>query len=151
MTSPSLRGLPHAQLEALYAGPLAELPPAGLYQGEFLGFLDTAGARRPHTRIIDTVLFRWPRFGIDFDRRLWWFVDPRLAVGRFRTSVGPSQWRVTETVRLYYDVSLLPAPVREILYDEVKTLPDGRVLGLGGTAGGPGLGDHFWFELSPVP
>ncbi len=143
----SLRGLAHAELEALYLGPLAEPPPSGLYQGAFLGFLDNPGARRTHTRVVDTLLFRWTRFGIDFDRRLWWFVDPRLAAGRFRTSIGPSQWRVTETVRLHYEDSLLPGPVRNLLYDEVKPLPDGRVLGLGGLDAGPGQGDHFWFEL----
>ena len=42
------------------------------------------------------------------------------------------------------------APVRGMLYDELKPLADGRVLGLGGINAGAGEGEHFFFELSPM-
>jgi hypothetical protein len=129
-------------LERLYAGPLGA-PPAGITRGRFLGFLPPA---RRFDRATHTVLFRWPRWGIDFERRLWWFVGRRLAAGRFRVSVGPSRWRDGEVLRLDYDVSRV-GWFRRILYDEVKPLPDGRIIGIGGINAGRGRGDHFWFEL----
>jgi hypothetical protein len=136
-------------LERLYAGPLGEIP-AGCRRGRFLGFVDSPGGRALRHRAVHTILFRWPRFGIDLDRRRWWFVDPRVGAGSFRTSIGPSRWRDTEVVRLEYDVSRLPGPIRGLLYDELKPLPDGQILGLGGIAAPRGAGDHFFFALDPA-
>jgi hypothetical protein len=117
--------------------------PSGVYRGRFLHWLPPS--RQWHVRVVDTLLFRWPRFGVDFDRRLWWFVRPALAAGRFQFSPGPSRWRAAETYRLEYDVSRLP--VRGILYDEVKPISADLCLGLGGVNAPTGHGDHFWFAL----
>lgn len=135
----------HELLEQRYREPLGPTP-TGCFGGRHLGFLDTRGARRLDVRAFDTALFVWPRWGIDFDRRLWWFVDPRLRIGRFRVDRGPSRWRDAEVLQLHYDVSRLP--IAGLLYDEVKPLADGRVLGIGGTNHERGRGDHFWFELT---
>lgn len=128
------------------AAPVGRLP-RGTWEGRFLGFLPCEGARRWHVRAVDTALFVWPRFGIDFDRRLWWFLSPRLAAGRFRLEPGRSRWRDTEVLRLQYDVSRLPRPVRALLYDEVKPLDDRTALGIGGIDAPVGEGDHFFFSL----
>ncbi|HUH05809.1 MAG TPA: hypothetical protein VML75_27660 [Kofleriaceae bacterium] len=137
------------ELESLYLAPLGESP-RGITDGSFLGFLDTRGGRDPRHRAMHTLLFRWPRWGIDFDRRLWWFVHPRLAAGRFTATVGPSRWRETTVLRLEYAPSRAPWADR-ILYDELKPLPDGRIIGIGGINADRGAGDHFWFEVQPRP
>ena len=144
------------QLEAMSLGELErvyrEHPPVdlprGVWRGEHLGFLDAPGKLM---RAIDTLLFVWPGFGIDFDRSLWWFLWPRLRVGRFVAARGPSRWREADVVRLEYDVSRLPHLVRGMLYDELKPLDETTVLGLGGVDAGPGKGDHFFFALRPLP
>ncbi len=141
-----LTGCTQDELEARYAGPLHAPPLEGVLAGRMLRFLETPSARSVYTRAIDTVLFG-PRFGIDFDRRLWWFHHPWLATGRFRASVGPSRWRDAEVMRLEYDVSRLPGPIRGLLYDEVKPLGPDHALGLGGINAPRGQGEHFWFEL----
>jgi hypothetical protein len=89
-------------------------------------------------------------FGIDFDRRRWFFVDPRLLVGRFATECGPSRWRDTDSVRLTYHGSRLPRIIRSSLYDEVKPLSDELCLGMGGINADRGTGDHFFFALRRV-
>lgn len=132
-------------LETLYRGPLGE-PPRGVTRGTFLGFLDTPGGRDWRHRALHTLLFRWPRWGVDFDRRLWWFGSPRFAAGRFTSTLGPSRWRDATVLRLDYSASR-SAFGRRILYDELKPLPDGRIIGIGGINADRGAGDHFWFEL----
>lgn len=132
---------------AFREAPLGE-PPRGVFVGRHRGFLRTEGARRRDVRFLDTVLFVWPTWGIDFDRCLWWFGHPRLATGRFRVERGPSRWRDAEVYRLVYDVSRLP--IRGLLYDEVKTLEADRAIGIGGTNHPRGVGDHFFFELNRV-
>jgi hypothetical protein len=121
-------------------------PPTGVFVGRHRGFLLTAGARRLDVRALDTVLFVWPEWGIDFDRNLWWFGRREFATGRFRVERGPSRWRDAEVYQLHYDVSRLP--IRGLLYDEVKTLEPDRAIGIGGTNHPRGRGDHFWFELN---
>ena len=134
------------ECERAFLQPMSPAP-RGVWRGRWITWLDTPGARVWHVRAADTILFRALRFGIDFDRSLWWFVHPRLAAGRFRLTPGRSRWRDTEVLRLEYDVSKLP--VRHILYDEIKPLDGGRILGLGGTNHERGQGDHFFFALSP--
>jgi len=72
--------------------------------------------------------------------------SPRSAAGSFRIDEGPSRWRDTRVLRLHYDRSRLP--IRAILYDELKPLAGGRILGLGGIDAARGEGDHFFFELT---
>lgn len=140
---PSIASLERAFVDA----PLRPLP-GGLVRGAFLGFVDSAGARRRTIRAGDTLVFRALRWGLDLDARRWWFEHPRLAAGHFRVVQGRSRWRDTDVLQLHYDVSRLP--FRGILYDEIKPQGDGRVLGLGGLDGARGEGDHFFFELTPI-
>ncbi len=142
----SLTGCGAAELESRFAGLVAAPPLEGLFEGRMLRFLDTPSASSVYTRVLDTLLFG-PRFGVDFERRLWWFHHPWIATGRFHPSVGPSRWRDAEVVRLEYDVSRLPRPIRGLLYDEVKPLDVDHALGLGGINAPRGQGEHFWFEL----
>lgn len=137
----------HDDYERLYREPLAGLP-VGNTVGEFRGFVADGGARRPAVRALDSALFVWPRWGIDFRTERWWFVRPGLQLGHFRLARGPSRWRDAEVFQVHYDVSRLP--LRGVLYDEVKPLEDGRVIGLGGVNRERGVGEHFWFELSPL-
>lgn len=87
-------------------------------------------------------------FGIDFDARRWWFLHPRLAVGRFELCQERSRWRDTDALTLRYHPSRLPGPLRDVLYDEVKPLGDDLLLGLGGLNWEVGRGDHFYFALT---
>lgn len=146
----SLAGLSHHQLENLYREEPLGPEPTGIWVGRHLGFLDTPGGRRLGVRVVDTLMFVWPRFGVDFERCLWWFGHPRVAAGRFRLEAGPSRWRDTEVLRVEYDVSRLPARVRSRFYDELKPIDDHTILGIGGLNDGPGQGDHFFFELRPA-
>jgi hypothetical protein len=142
-----LDGASLESLERIYRETPLGPPPSGSYRGRFLCWLPTPGARRWHVRLMDGILFVPSRFGVDFDRNLWWFVTPRVALGRFEVTPGPSRWRETDTFRLTYGVSKLPRPVRGMLYDEVKPLSDGVCLGLGGVDAETGEGDHFYFVL----
>lgn len=140
---------PRPALGDLEARFLREEPaplPTGRVVGRFLGFVDSPGAARPLVRALDTVLFRALRWGLDFGSQRWWFEHPRLAAGHFRVVLGPSRWRDTRVWQLHYDASRLP--LRRVLYDEVKPLSDGRVLGLGGVNADRGEGDHFFFDLT---
>jgi hypothetical protein len=94
--------------------------------------------------------FAWTPWGIDFDRRLWFFFAPRLAIGRFELRVDESRWRDTRAVQLHYDVSRLPHAIRRQLYDEVKPLSDRWMLGIGGIDRERGEGDHFFFALERI-
>jgi len=116
--------------------------PDGIWRGHFLHWL-----KPPlHARVMDEILFRRTRFGIDFERCLWWFLSPSLAAGRFSWSQGPSRWRQTDTLRLEYGSSRLPG--HGMLYDEVKPLDARTCLGIGGLNGE--RGDHFLFQLTPA-
>lgn len=90
-------------------------------------------------------------FGVDFDRNLWFFVSPRIRVGRFRIAVGRSRWRDSTVVRLHYDVSALPVRVKSWLYDEVVPIDAHRWLGIGGVNAPAGRGEQFFFLLERVP
>lgn len=137
-------------LEAVYAGtddfPLAT--PRGQFAGEVLARLDSPGAHRLGNRLMMRLGFEWPRFGIDFDRCVWFFVSRRLRGGRFEAVAGPSRWREARVLQLHYDRSRLPRRLRERLYDEIKPLTPELCLGLGGVNAGPGEGDLFFFALS---
>jgi hypothetical protein len=148
MTLARLRRCTLVELEALYATPRPVSTPAGIFRGIHLAWLDTPGARHPVIRPLQHLGFRLTPFGIDFTTYRWFFFHRRLAAGRFTADVGASHWRDTETVRLRYDVSRLPGPLRALLYDEVKPLSSTLCLGLGGINAPRGRGgDHFFFAL----
>jgi len=135
------------ELEALYVEERAITLPAGCYRGVHLAWMDTAGARHPVIRPLQYLGFRLTPFGVDFAAGRWFFFHRSLGAGRFTAQPGRSQWRDTETVRLHYDVSRLPRPLRALLYDEVKPLSASLCLGIGGIDAPRGLGDHFFFAL----
>lgn len=147
MTLARLQRCSVAELEALYVRPHPVRVPAGIHRGTHLVWLDTPGARYPLIHPLQHLGFRLTPFGIDFNARLWFFFHHRLAVGRFTADIGPSRWRDTDTVRLRYEVSNLPGPLRALLYDEVKPLSPSLCLGLGGINAPRGRGDHFFFAL----
>jgi hypothetical protein len=136
------------ELERLYVESPVGDAPAGNYRGQFLYRLPTRGAHKWHMYTMSALLFEHTRFGVDFERRLWWFLRPELAAGRFVFSPGPSRWRPTDAFRLEYAVSKLP--VRGLLYDEVKPLGPDLCLGLGGVNAPRGDGDQFFFALTRV-
>lgn len=143
-TVDSLRSCTLAELERIFREAPLGPRPSGRFEGEVLHRVDAAATRPTPERWV-IVPFERLRFGIDFDRRVWFFVHPRLRVGRFRVEAGRSRWRDAKTLRLRYDVSRLP--VRGHLYDEVKPLSADLCLGLGGLERGEGEGDLFFFLL----
>lgn len=153
MTPDQVRVLPLAELERTYEQHPAMQPlvvPRGSWRGEFLGYVDSPGASRRWVRFLDGLAFERTPFGVDFDARTWWFFRPHVRVGYFDVSTGPSKWRDTETLRLRYHRSYLPGFVKHRLYDEVKPLSSTALLGLGGLNAGRGVGDHFYFLLTPL-
>jgi hypothetical protein len=140
-----LTGLSVTELEQLYRREPLGVMPRGCFVGRLLRYVESAGARRPLVRGLDWLFFEAPRFGVDFDRRRWWFIHPALGAGRFLATPGRSRWRDTETLKLSYAPSRLP--IRGLLYDEIKPLGDALCLGIGGLNFDRGEGDHFFFEL----
>ncbi len=137
-------------LESLWAQPVELAPPRGLYRGHVLRRIDNSGSRRRLWYWSQRVGFEWMPFGVDFDRGLWFFFTSRVALGRFEARVAPSRWRDTDAIGLHYEGSRLPRSIRRHLYDEVKPLDRGRLLGLGGINADRGLGDHFYFVLEHI-
>ena len=135
------------ELEALFArNQVAPAQPAP-FRGKLLRWLGTPGARHPLYRPAEALMFQRLPFGVDFARRRWFWQSPRLGVGHFSASLGPSRWRDTTALRLHYDDRLQPWALRARLYDEVKPLSDELCLGIGGMDGARGHGDHFFFAL----
>jgi hypothetical protein len=143
----SAQDLRHCSLEGLERiyreAPMGPVP-SNLFRGQVLHRIGTAFA---HSRTGSAVAlpFERLRFGIDFARRAWFFLHPRLQAGHFRLEAGRSRWRDTQTLQLHYDVSRLP--FRGVLYDEVKPLSESLALGLGGLNRDVGTGDLFFFLL----
>ncbi len=139
-----------AELEVLYQSDRVVAVPGAVFRGHFLCWLDTAGAHNPVYRATEALFFEHMAFGVDFAQRRWFWFSPTLAVGHFSATVGPSRWRDTATLRLTYDDRFIPWAIRSRLYDEVKPLSDALCLGIGGIDGPRGLGDHFFFALTPA-
>lgn len=114
------------ELEAIYRDAPLGPAPRGVYRGAMLRYLDKSIG----IKAIDWLMFDLPPYGIDFDRRNWWFFNRRFQTGHFEYSAGRSRWRDTETLRLEYETSRLPRFVRGLLYDEVKPLDEELCLGL---------------------
>ena len=140
-----------SELEEIFATDAPFAIPDGCYRGIHLLRLDNSGASEPRTRLAQYLGFELTPFGIDFDDRRGYFFHRRLRAGKFQARIGPSRWRATEAVTLHYEGSRLPAPLRNLLYDEVKPLTDKLCLGLGGLNAGRGEGDHFFFALERLP
>jgi hypothetical protein len=153
MDTPTLSALSSAslaELEAIYASDRPVALPEGCYRGIHLRRLATPGANKLVNRLPQYIGFEATPFGIDFDRACWFFFSRRLRAGRFTAAIAPSRWRPTQTVTLDYAASRLPAPLRAVLYDEVKPLSESLCLGLGGTNADRDHGDHFFFALERI-
>ena len=135
------------ELESTFTSSSRPSVPSGIYRGRFLTFVDSAGARRARLRLMVNLGFRALPFGVDFDRRLWFWFGTALAMGRFEPRVQRSRWRDGEVVALHYDRSRLPRMVRRHLYDEIVPLGRDRILGLGGINAERDRGDLFFFAL----
>ncbi|MGE0550825.1 MAG: hypothetical protein AB7O24_31705 [Kofleriaceae bacterium] len=115
------------QLEALYAS----APPAPLPSGVWLGRYLQEHPMTRGERATARAMFKWTRFGLDLDEHCWWLGRPSFRVGRFQPIAGRSRWRDTDVIRLDYR-DTKPRPLRRVLYDELRPLADGSILGLGG-------------------
>lgn len=146
----TLGRLPLEELEALYRGDEPPPMPSGLFRAVHLGWVDNWSARRRRVRAGLAPLFVLPPFGIDFRSRRWWFYYPRLQAGSFIPTPGPSRWRDAQVLRMTYDVSRLPRPLRSRLYDEIKPLSADLCLGMGGVNYERGRGDLFFFGMERV-
>lgn len=145
-----LKQLSLPQLEDLYVQPHDLYIPDGLFRGHHLAWNEEAASRQRLRRPIIHLGFKVLPYGVDFDKRRWFFLDSGLTVGRFQPRVGPSRWRETETVCMEYHVSRLPGLLRDQLYDEVKPLSEDLLLGFGGLNEPRGRGDIFFFALERV-
>ncbi|HJL18214.1 MAG TPA: hypothetical protein RMH99_21300 [Sandaracinaceae bacterium LLY-WYZ-13_1] len=150
-TLSELESMSPRHLDSVYERPTELPPPRGVWRGHVLARIEHETSEHPFWRWSERLGFEWNRFGIDFDRRLWFFWTRRLAMGRFEPRVHRSRWRDTDAIGLHYEVSRLPAFVRGVLYDEVKPLSERWMLGIGGMNGERGVGDHFWFALERRP
>lgn len=146
-TLEAFRRAPPERFEELWIEARPLRPLTGLHRGHVLSRIDHATSRRPLWRWSEGLGFEWLPFWVDFDRSVWCFVSPVVALGRFEARPGPSRWRDTDAYALRYERSRLPSPIRRVLYDEVKPWDDRWTLGLGGINAGRGRGDHFHFVL----
>jgi hypothetical protein len=150
ITLAGLKGSRLDRLEQIYL----ESEPAklgdGLHKGHFLGMLDSVDAGKPGLWLISNGGFNWTPFWIDFSKNLWCFWHPKVALGKFETTLGPSRWRETRTYQLHYGCSHLPGFVKRHLYDEVKPINETICLGIGGVNAPGNKGDLFFFALERV-
>ncbi|MGE0872774.1 MAG: hypothetical protein AB7P03_29740 [Kofleriaceae bacterium] len=129
------------QLETLYAtAPPAPLP-RGIWRGHYLHEHPMAFGERAVAR----AMFKWTRFGLDLDEHCWWLGHRSLRVARFRPRLARSRWRHTDVIRLDYRETR-PRRLRGVLYDELKPLANGSILGLGGINR---TSPWFFFALEP--
>lgn len=146
-TAAELRAMSLAQLESVWTRRVELSPPRGVFRGHALSRIDHPTSRRPLWRYSERLGFVWIPFGVDFDRRLWFFFNRHIAMGRFEMAAGESRWRDTDAIRLSYGHSKLPGFVRNVLYDEVKPLSERLILGIGGINQERDAGEHFFFTL----
>jgi hypothetical protein len=138
------------ELERIYRDTSAPLAvPRGRFRGRHLAWLRTTGNPVWLGPALWLAFARIP-FGVDFDRRRWFFLHHAARIGHFLPDIGPSRWRDTQTIRLHYHPSRLPGAVRTFLYDEVKPLTESLCLGIGGIHAPRGRGEQFFFSLERV-
>lgn len=89
-------------------------------------------------------------FGLNLDKQQWWFKDTTRLVARFEPRAGRSRWRDADVIKLHYERTG-PRLLRGMLYDELKPLNDGCILGIGGSNRDDDRGAWFFFALTPVP
>lgn len=140
---------PLAELERIYRETPLGPPPSGVFRGRVLHWLSPTGPWMRANLALQWVAFGLLPWGIRFDTAKWFWFCPCFASGRFDATPGPSRWRDTETYRMDYSKACLPSCVRDWLYDEVKPLPDGTCLGIGGVNRDVGTGDCFFYLLTP--
>ncbi len=146
-TLSELTSMSVGHLDSVYRRPVELTAPEGVYRGHALARIEHATSRQPLWRWSERIGFEWTPFGIDFDRRVWFFGGRTLALGRFEPRAHRSRWRDTRAIGLHYEISRLPGLVRRALYDEVKPLSPRWMIGIGGMNGERGVGDHFYFAL----
>lgn len=146
-TADELQRLSIDELDEVFCETESVELPYGCFTGRTICRLRNRGAKLPLPRFLEYVGFELAPYGIDFRSNRWFFVSSALQAGRFAPRVSRSRWRPTEVVALHYNVSRLPRPMRNFLYDEVKPLSDTLLLGLGGINRELGMGDHFYFTL----
>lgn len=146
------RSKPALELDAIFSAPgAAALPQPGNYTGTWLRRIENAGTYKPFNLVSQWLMFEVTPFGITFNADatgIWYFFNPALAVGNFAMRAEASAWRKTQCVTLNYETAALPAPVRDMLYDEVRVLSENHCLGIGGFKGPVGDGDNFYFLLT---
>jgi len=146
-TAEELQQLPIEELDQIFCQTSHVDMPYGCFKGEHIVRLKNPGSKLPLSRVLEFLGFEVAPFGIDFRSNRWFFFSNLLQAGRFEPTVERSRWRPTDVVALHYNVSRLPRPMRNFLYDEVKPLSDTLLLGLGGINRELGMGDHFYFTL----
>ncbi len=139
-----------AQLEELYARDVdITIPTSDSYKGVYLKRLSNPGADNIFNHVSQWAAFDAMSFGLNFYTGYgdWFFYHSSVAMGRFTPRIEDSRWRETKTITLNYQVSKLPKPVRNVLYDEIKPLSENIFLGIGGLNRDRDVGDHFFFAI----
>jgi hypothetical protein len=146
------RSMSEAELERRFCEEAAApaLSP-GDYKGTWLRRIENAGKYRPLNFLSQFLMFELTPFGISFrgdGSGIWYFFDPRLAVGEFVASRARSRWRDTDCLAMDYSQATLPDFVKDLLYDEIKVLSPRHAIGIGGFNQPKGEGDNFYFLLT---
>jgi len=137
-------------LENIYENEGAADVPQGVYKGTHLGWIEDNINHRQLLKSGIFLGFKLAPYGIDFDRKRWFFINKNARIGHFRAETERSRWRDTDAVCLHYESSRLPRMIRSHLYDEVKPLTDSLCLGVGGINKPDGGGDIFYFALTRI-
>ncbi len=122
------------ELEELYREDRPVDVPAGIYRGTILRWFPKTEAEPRWSRPLSWLGFDLAPFGVDFDKRRWFFwFDRAPRFGHFNPVVGQSFWyKDALTLQLHYETSRLPDAIKSTLYDEVKPISEDLCLGIGG-------------------
>ena len=89
-TAQELRHSPLEALEQLYRDAPVGPTPSRRFGGETLHRVDTAFARSARATAL-LLPFERLSFGVDFGTSSWFFIHPRIQLGRFRVVPGRSR------------------------------------------------------------